>query len=153
MQKKCKQRGRPSKKRAALSFASASTLKKKSKFEFSKSSDQNISPIPANYLVQSSHYGTCDSQITLPNQTELKNSNINPSLLQVVRQSGSWLDDQIIKASMDILKNQYPMFRGFHNTLLGSNLSFPITKPPNTTCSWESLDDYRSSDTKLCASI
>ena len=78
LQKKCKQRGRPSKKRAALSFASASTLKKKSKFEFSKSSDQNISPIPANYLVQSSHYGTCDSQITLPNQTELKNSNINP---------------------------------------------------------------------------
>ena len=75
LQKKCKQRGRPSKKRAALSFASASTLKKKSKFEFSKSSDQNIS---ANYLVQSSHYGTCDSQITLPNQTELKNSNINP---------------------------------------------------------------------------
>jgi len=48
----------------------------------------------------------------------------------VVRQSGSWLDDQIIKTSMDILTNQYPMLRGFHNTLFGVNLSFPVTKPP-----------------------
>ena len=27
---------------------------------------------------------------------------------------------------MDILKNQYPMFRGFHNTLFGANLSFHV---------------------------
>jgi len=31
---------------------------------------------------------------------------------------------------MDILLNQYPILRGFHNTLFGANLSFPITKPP-----------------------
>ena len=127
LQKKCMQCGRPSKKRAALSFASASTLKKKSKLKFSKSSEQDVSATPS---IQSSQFDTCDSQIRQPNQAESKHSNIKPSLLQVVRQSGSWLDDQIIKASMDALRNQYPMFRGFHNTLLGSNLSFPITKPP-----------------------
>ena len=31
---------------------------------------------------------------------------------------------------MDILKNQYPMFRGFHNTLFGVNHSFLVTQPP-----------------------
>lgn len=31
---------------------------------------------------------------------------------------------------MDVLKNQHPLIRGFHNTLLGVNLSFPVNKPP-----------------------
>ena len=62
--------------------------------------------------------------------TQKEKTNIKQSLLQVVRQSGSWLDDQIIKTSMDILLNQYPILRGFHNTLFGANLSFPVTKPP-----------------------
>ena len=52
------------------------------------------------------------------------------TLNQVIKENGSWLDDQIIKASMDTLKNQYPTLRGFYNTLLGVNLSFPVTKPP-----------------------
>ena len=75
-------------------------------------------------------YDAHNNQVGLPNHAEGINTNIKPSLLQVVRQSGSWLDDQIIKTSMDILTNQYPMLRGFHNTLFGANLSFPITKPP-----------------------
>ena len=109
-------------------------MKKKSKPDFGiKSYAQNISSTPicnSTTKGQSSCYDTCNSQVALPNHAEGKNTNINSSLFQVVRQSGSWLDDQVIKTSMDILKNQYPMFRGFHNTLFGANLSFPITKPP-----------------------
>ena len=114
LQKKCKQHGRPSKKRAALSFASASTVKKSKPGFGIKSCEQNISSTHTCSKGQNIHNDTCNSQVELPNHAEEK-INIKPSLLQVVTQSDSWLDDQVIKTSMDILKNQYPMFRGFHN--------------------------------------
>ena len=99
---------------------------KKSKPDFGiKSYEQNISSIPtcnSTTKGQSTSNDTCNSQVGLPNYVEEKLQ----SLLQVVTQSGSWLDDQVIKTSMDILKNQYPMFRGFHNTLFGANLSFHV---------------------------
>ena len=137
MQKKCKQRGRPAKKRAALSFASASTVKKKSKLNASANSSKPIvnSTIESQSFhgdVNNSNEYTCKSEFE-PNHAEGKHKSflhLSQNTLQVIRDDRGWLDDQIIKASMDILKNQYPMFRGFHNTLLGANLTFPVTELP-----------------------
>jgi len=92
---------------------------KKSKPDFGiKSCEQNISSIPtcnsttkgkgqSSCVDINNCYNTCNSQVGLPNHAEGKSTNIEPSLLQVVRQSGNWLDDQTIKTSMDILKNHY----------------------------------------------
>ena len=115
MQKKCKQRNRPAKKRAALSFASASTVKKKSKLNASANSSKPIvnSTIESQSFhgdVNNSNEYTCKSE-SEPNHAEGKHKSIlTQNALQVIRDDGGWLDDQIIKASMDILKN--------HNTLL-----------------------------------
>ena len=73
MQKNCKQRGRPSKKRAALSFASSSTVKRKSKTDFCTKSclqeNSSISICNSTIKGQSScadiannSYDTCKSQ-------------------------------------------------------------------------------------------
>ena len=137
MQKKCKQCSRPAKKRAVLSFASASTVKKKSKLNASANSSKPIvnSTIESQSFhgdVNNSNKYTCKSE-SEPNHAEGEHKSflhLTQNTLQVIRDDGGWLDDQIIKVSMDILKNQYPMFRGFHNALLGANLTFPVTEPP-----------------------
>ena len=135
IKKKCKQRGRPSRKRAALSFVSAAkgnkNCKKSKKDPSCEKSDSLGIP---KYTV--------GGKLTLSDQQARKNehdikSSVNNSLQLI--EDGDWLDDQTINSTLDNLKNQFPSLKGIHNTLLGATLSFPVTDRTifcsNITCS------------------
>ena len=43
-------------------------------------------------------------------------------------QSGDWLDDTHMNAASSLLSSQFPSLCGLYSTLLGQNLSFPVTR-------------------------
>ena len=43
-------------------------------------------------------------------------------------QSGDWLDDMRMDAASSLLSSQFPSLCGLYSTLLGQNLSFPVTR-------------------------
>ena len=43
-------------------------------------------------------------------------------------QSGDWLDDMHMDAASSLLSSQFPSLCDFYSTLLGQNLSFPVTR-------------------------
>lgn len=47
---------------------------------------------------------------------------------KILEDSDGWLNDNIVNASQDLLKRQYPNIGGCQNTLLGQNLSFSIER-------------------------
>ena len=40
---------------------------------------------------------------------------------------GKWFEDAHINEAIKMIQNQFPSLAGFHNCLLGQNLSFPVT--------------------------
>ena len=47
---------------------------------------------------------------------------------KILESENDWLDDNLINASQNLLKKQYPQFGGFQNTLFGQNLSFKVER-------------------------
>ena len=47
---------------------------------------------------------------------------------KILRSKGQWLDDLIVTAAQNILKQQFPLIGGFQATVLGENLSMEMQK-------------------------
>ena len=73
-------------------------------------------------------------------------------------QSGDWLDDMHMDAASSLLSSQFPSLCGFYSTLLGQNLSFPVTRESFIQILRQSLDTVEHSqsfsvivfDSKFC---
>ena len=46
-------------------------------------------------------------------------------------EEGSWLDDEHMRATSSMLKEQFPNLVGLHDSILGQTLSFPVTSAPS----------------------
>ena len=47
--------------------------------------------------------------------------------LDVAVKQGKWFGDAHLNEAMKMIQSQFPSLAGFHNSLLGQNLSFPVT--------------------------
>ena len=95
IKRKCKQRGRPSRKRAALSFTSADKGGRKNCKKLKKDEKSDSLGTPKCTAVE---------QVALSDQQDREKVKCSSSNSLQLIEDGEWLDDQTIKIAMDNLK-------------------------------------------------
>ena len=71
----------------------------------------------------------CDDKMKVKKRKPIKNAKHKSVAAMITSvQSGDWLDDMHMDAASSLLSSQFPSLCGFYSTLLGQNLSFPVTR-------------------------
>ncbi|KAL5509803.1 hypothetical protein EMCRGX_G005233 [Ephydatia muelleri] len=71
----------------------------------------------------------CDDKMKVKKRKPIKNAKHKSVAAMITSvQSGDWLDDMHMDAASSLLSSQFSSLCGFYSTLLGQNLSFPVTR-------------------------
>ena len=71
----------------------------------------------------------CDDKMKVKKRKPIKNAKHKSVAAMITSvQSGDWLDDMHMDAASSLLSSQFPSLCDFYSTLLGQNLSFPVTR-------------------------